>query len=121
MSPLWFVAMDSVGRTAGSGASRWYINDVADILTNDAQLEVIKEQGAGFQRLAQLIDANTSQVQRADITFVLSLGNDLVQQCGRNLKPWKWPGQFQVISASLRSMAVQFRHQRHAIVFGGIP
>ena len=121
MAPLWFIAMDSVGKTAGSGASRWYISDVTEILKNDAQLKVEQEIGAGFQRLAEITAGSEAWVRQADIVWVISLANDLIQACGRNEQECDWRLTFPVISASFSSMALQFGHQPHAIVFGGSP
>ena len=121
MASRWFAVMDSVGKTAGKGSSRWYVKDVAEKLKPVVELKVEREIGAGMEKLAQLTAAHAAWIKHADITWVLSLGNDLIDQAGRNIPEHAWPRTFGIISGSLRSMAEQFRHQRHFIVFGGKP
>ena len=59
--------MDSVGKTSGTGRSRWYMPDVEYILRADADLKVENDIGAGFQRLSELTAASQEWVQGADV------------------------------------------------------
>ena len=69
MASRWFAVMDSVGKTAGKGGSRWYVKDVAEKLKPVVELKVEREIGAGMEKLAQFTAAHAAWIKHADITW----------------------------------------------------
>ena len=76
---------------------------------------------ATIKRLAEFTEKNTDLVDDANERWVISFGSDLINQEGHNQSAAAWSIIWPSICESLGSMARQFGHQRHHIVFGGIP
>ena len=78
----YLCVLDSIGKTAGSGASRQYWRNVeTNLKTQGIDITVRLEQGAGFERLVQLA-LEAVENESFYFTQIVSFGNDLFLQSG---------------------------------------
>eukprot|EP00975_Prorocentrum_lima_P071674 12939066-Prorocentrum_lima.AAC.1 len=65
----WFFAMDSIGKTAGTGSRRWYRKEVEENMGVGFSFYFEMVMGAGFRRLAEMSSSNSSSVNHADAVW----------------------------------------------------
>ena len=111
--------MDSIGKTAGAGASRQYWKDAKNVLrqNHNMDLDVKFLPGAGLHELCeQAIGVDDTY----DYQLLLSFANDLVTQAGQNVQWSKWQVIKPRMLAALGQLSDHWRGRAHEIVFGGI-
>ena len=111
--------MDSIGKTIGSGASRQYWKEVAEVLRqhHNMELHVSFHQGAGLQALCQ---EAVGIGDMYDFQLLLSFGNDLISQAGQNVPIMMWQAIKPQMISALRQLSNHWSGRVHEVVFGGI-
>ena len=107
--------MDSIGKVAGTGASRQYWPQVVERLQQHHNIELHVEFvfGGGLHELCQKAVGNDNTY---DFHLLLSFANDLVDQAGRNVPDSEWQATKPQMISALRQLSNRWSGRVHQVV-----